>query len=186
VAQCRVDAVDPITVLAKLPASSTPAASPPRTRARQIDLDLSLLDSSPPNGTELRQASALLITPIQACRDLPSPAKRFTQRMTRVLEVANSENVTLRKQVKEQAELLHTRKARKRGKRVALKGRSVFSTQVVLEIARSAKLETSSRKTIAKPKKRRLIKDSDEEVEQDLPLASDDSGSDRIVISMLG
>ncbi|KAM0704004.1 hypothetical protein Q7P35_009010 [Cladosporium inversicolor] len=51
----------PVTVLAKLLDNSTPAASPPHTSARQIDLaDLFLLDSSPPEGTELRQA----------CRDL--------------------------------------------------------------------------------------------------------------------
>lgn len=104
--------------------------------------------------------------------------------MTRALEVANSENVTLRKQVKEQAELLHTRKARKKGKRVALKGRFVFSTQEVLEIARSAELETSGRKTTAKPKKRRLKKTLEAEVDQGLQIVADDSGSDCIVVSM--
>jgi len=176
--------LSPITVLAKLPTSLTLAASPPHTPAQQIDLDLSLLDSSPPDGTELRQASALLNTAIQACRDLSSPAKRFTERMTRALEVANSENITLRKQVKEQAELLHTRKARKKGKRVALKGRFVFSTQEVLEIARSAELETSGKKTTAKPKKRRLKKTLEAEVDQGLQIVADDSGSDCIVVSM--
>lgn len=84
---------------------------------------------------------------MQACAELPSPAKRFTERMTRAFEAASSENFTLRKQVKEQAELLHARKARKKGKRVALKGRFVFSTQEVLDIARSAEAESSKKKS---------------------------------------
>jgi hypothetical protein len=42
--------------------------------------------------------------------------------MTRAFELASSENVTLRKQIKEQAELLSTRKIRTKGKRIALKG----------------------------------------------------------------
>jgi len=95
----------PVTVLAKLLDNSTPAASPPHTPAQQIDLDLSLLDSSPSEGTELRQA----------CRDLLSPTKRFMQRMTRAPEIARSGNITLKQQVKEQAELLHARKARRKG-----------------------------------------------------------------------
>lgn len=70
----------PVTVLAKLLYNSTPAASPPHTPAQQFDLDLSLLDSSPPEGTEHRQT----------CRDVPSPTKRFTQRMTRALEIART------------------------------------------------------------------------------------------------
>ena len=95
----------PVTVLAKLLDNSTPAASPPHTPAQQIDLDLSLLDSSPPECTELRQA----------CRDLLSPTKRFMQRTTRAPEIARSGNIILKQQVKVQAELLHAQKARRKG-----------------------------------------------------------------------
>lgn len=65
---------------------------------------------------------------MQAYTELPSLAKRFIERITRAFEAASSENITLRKQVKEQAELLYARKAWKKGKRVALKGRFVFNT----------------------------------------------------------
>ena len=133
-------------MLDKLPINRASTASLPRTPLQQTDLDLSLLQSSPLDGTELRQANALLNTAIKACHDLPSLAKRFTERMTRAFEIANSENVTLRKQVKEQAELLSTRKTRTKGKRIALKGRFVFSTQEVLEIAWAAETETSKKK----------------------------------------
>ena len=47
----------------------------------------------------------------------------------------------------EQDELLRTRKVRKTGKRVALKGRFVFSTKEVLEIARQAEEESRGKKS---------------------------------------
>lgn len=140
--------LSPITVLGKLPSRTAPSTSPPHTPPQHLDLDISLLNSSPPDGTELRQATSLLITTMQACAELPSPGKRFTERMTRAFEAASSENVTLRKHVKEQAELLHARKARKKGKRVALKGRFVLSTQVLLDIARSAEAESPKKSTL--------------------------------------
>ncbi|KAI7722002.1 hypothetical protein KC353_g885 [Hortaea werneckii] len=176
--------LSPITVLGKLSASTAPSASPPRTPPQHVDLDISLLDSSPPDGTELRQATSLLITTMQACAELPSPAKRFTERMTRAFEAANSENVTLRKQVKEQAELLHARKARKKGKSVALKGRFVFSTQEVLDIARSAEAESSKKRSTIRPKRGRAKKSMEMEADGELDVVSSDSGSDCIIVSM--
>lgn len=66
----------PVTVLGKLPRRLGPAPSPPHTPPQQIDLDLSLLDSSPPGSTGLRQANSSLNSAINACEHLPSPAKR--------------------------------------------------------------------------------------------------------------
>jgi hypothetical protein len=176
--------LSPITVLGKLSGGTTSAASPPHIPPKQLDLDTSLLDSSPPDGTELRQATSLLIATMQGCAELPSPAKRFTERLTRQFEAANSENVTLRKQVKEQAELLHARKGRKTGKRVALKGQFVFSTQEVLDIARSAEAESSKKKSTSKPKKRRAKKTLNAEANGELDVVLSDSESDYIVVSM--
>lgn len=103
--------------------------------------------------------------------------------MTRTLEIANSENVTLKQQVKEKTELLHARKARRNGKGVALEGRFVFSTQEVLEIARSAELDTSERRS-AKPKKRGLRTSLEMEADTSLQIAAEDSDSECIVVSM--
>lgn len=138
--------LSPITVLDKLPINRASTTSLPRTPLQQTELNLSLLQSSLLDGTELRQANALLNIAIKAYHNLLSLAKRFTKRMTRAFEIANSENVTLRKQVEEQAELLSTRKTRTKGKRIVLKGRFVFSTQEVLEIAQAAETETSKKK----------------------------------------
>ena len=176
--------LSPISVLERLPAKTTPVASLPHTPPQQTDLDLSLLDSSPPDGTQLREANALLNSAIKAVEGLPSPVKRYTERMTRFTELANSENVALRKQVKEQEELLNTRKIRTKGKRVALKGRFVFSTQEVLEIAEAAEAETAKRRTRKGPHKRKAEEINKNEIEEVLGNSSSESDHDCIVVAM--
>ena len=53
----------PIHVLEKLPSTSSASTATPCTPPPQRGFDLSLLESSPPDGTELRDANALLILP---------------------------------------------------------------------------------------------------------------------------
>ncbi len=127
-----LEPLSPITVLNKLAKAPTPQPLPPCTPACSSSLDLSFLHSSPPEGTELREANVLFNSQICGVNSVPSPAKRYAERMTRALETTQSENVTLRKRIAEQDQLLRTRKARKKGKRVALKGKFVFSTEEVL------------------------------------------------------
>jgi hypothetical protein len=120
--------LSPMTVLEKLPTRSATTASPPHTPPQRTNIDLLFLDSPPPDSIEIREANALLEQAIKASKDSPSPVKRCTERMSRAFEATHSENVTLRKQLEEAEALLTTRKIRKKGKRVALKGRFVFST----------------------------------------------------------
>ncbi|KXL42761.1 hypothetical protein M433DRAFT_9489 [Acidomyces richmondensis BFW] len=74
-----------------------------------MSLDTSLLDSSPPTGTELREGGTIV-----------SPTRRYIERTIRALKAAQSELAILRKRLLDQQELLQTRKKRKTGKRVAL------------------------------------------------------------------
>jgi len=92
----------------------------PRTPVRSKDLDASLLFSSPPDGTELRQANAVLNYELSRFDNVSSPVKRYTARMTRAFESTQSELVTLRKRLADAEELLQARKRRKTGKRVSL------------------------------------------------------------------
>ncbi|TKA35198.1 hypothetical protein B0A49_13595, partial [Cryomyces minteri] len=143
--------LSPMTVLEKLPSRSATTDSPPHTPLEQPDLDLSLLHSSPPDGTELREANALLNSTLESTKEVPCSVQRYTERMTRFAESKHSENVTSRKQVEEQEKLLDMRKARKKGKRIALKGRFVFSTEEVLETAKEAEAKLSSKKPRGRP-----------------------------------
>lgn len=60
-----------------------------------MDLDTSLLDSSPPDGTELRQANAMPMRNINSASDLTPPTKRYTGRMARAFERLHTEMVTM-------------------------------------------------------------------------------------------
>jgi hypothetical protein len=49
--------------------------------------------------------------------------------MIRILQTTQSENAMLRRELAEARALLHSRNSHKKGKRVALQGKFVFSTQ---------------------------------------------------------
>ncbi len=70
--------------------------------------------------------------------------------------LSQSKLVTIRKELAKQRELLQTRKSRKTGKRVKLKGRFVFSTTEVLEIAREAGEATAAKKGRERLRKRSI------------------------------
>jgi hypothetical protein len=130
----------------------TPRATPlPITTPN--DLDRSLLDSSPPEGKELREAT-LLVNSIVRSSTLETPVKRYIERSGEAFERTTSENALLRKENTEFRELLRVRKERKKGKRVAIKGKFVFNTKEILELVEEAEAEASK----GKSKKRRTTR----------------------------
>jgi hypothetical protein len=144
--------LSPITVLEKLVMQVASRPLRPSMTGELPSLDLSLLNSSPPDGTELRQANTLFNAQVQEATGLSSPAKRFARRMTRALETTQSELVTVRNELAEHQKLLRSRKYHRKGKRVKLKG--VYSTQEVLAIAQESEAEVSNNKGRRQPQKR--------------------------------
>jgi hypothetical protein len=98
-------------------------------------------------------------------------------------ERTTSENALLRKENAEYRELLRVRKERKKGKRVAIKGKFVFNTQEILEVVEKAEAEVSRRKT----KKRRTTKattlETEEEEEEGIESNTSESESDCIIVA---
>jgi hypothetical protein len=178
-----LEPLSPITVLDKIASKTTPAPSDTRTVTNSESLDFSLLNSSPPEGTELQQANALLNAALRDADTLRSPVKRYTARMTRAFEATQSELVAVRKELANTQELLRTRKARKTGKRVALQGRFVFSTQEVLEIARQAEESTAKKKDRKRRQQRSPSPTTEEEIEEDPPNSDSDYDSDCIYVA---
>jgi hypothetical protein len=178
-----LEPLSPITIIDKIASKTTPAPSDTRSGTNSESLDLSLLNSSPPEGTELRQANALLNATLQDADTLPSPVKRYTARMTRVFEATNARVATLEKQLADTQELLRTRKARKTGKRVALQGRFVFSTQEVLEIARQAEESTAKKNGRKRRQQRSPSLTTEVEGEEDLPNSDINYDSDCIYVA---
>lgn len=178
-----LEPLSPIVVLDKHRPAAPSTPSPPRTPCGPASLDLTLLDSSPPDGTELRQAAALFSSELRKPGPLISPAKRFGERMTRVLQTTQSENAILRRELAEARDLLHSRNSRKKGKRVALQGKFVFSTQEVLEIAKQAEEDAAT----SRGRKRARTAAIDVEVsageDEVLEAVHSDSGSDCIMVA---
>ncbi|KYG40055.1 hypothetical protein M433DRAFT_160968, partial [Acidomyces richmondensis BFW] len=69
-----------------LSASRASQLIPPYTPGQSSSLDLSLLYSSPPEGTELREANIVLNSQIREAYNVLSPAKRYVERITRALK----------------------------------------------------------------------------------------------------
>jgi hypothetical protein len=72
--------LSPIIVLEKLQAPQPPQALEPCISTPYHGLDLSLLQSEPPNGTELREANALCIAETENAASVLSTVKRYISR----------------------------------------------------------------------------------------------------------
>jgi hypothetical protein len=106
VAEYWVEALESDRVLDKYRQEVAPTPSPPDTPPDATSLDLALLNSSPPDGTEVRKATALFNSELREPGPLTSPAKRFGERMTRILEMTQNKNAVLHRELSEAKELL--------------------------------------------------------------------------------
>jgi DDE superfamily endonuclease/Tc5 transposase DNA-binding domain/helix-turn-helix, Psq domain len=163
---------NPIKVLDRLPTTPDPSIRPIFTPPDSSNLDFSLLQSSPPSGTELRESNVKLNQVLAQSSEIPTAARRYVDRVTRMAETQNAELVLLRKRVEDQNTLLNMRKTRKTGKRVKLEGVTVYSTPDVLRVAREAETKPETKRPRGRPRKRPI-----EEIESD----DNDSSSSSII-----
>lgn len=174
--------LSPITILSTLQMPLEPPRVTPPPITTPNDLDRSLLDSSPPEGTELREATSL-VNSIVRSSTLETPVKRYIERSGAAFERTHSKVTILRKELAEARELLRVRKERKKGKRAAIKGRFVFNTKEILEVVEKAEAEASKgkskRKRIAKATTPEIEDEEDESIESSIS----ESESDCIIIA---
>lgn len=175
--------LSPIEVLSKIEQPRYRSHTP-RTPGCNDDFDMSLLRSSPPESTELRQANDLLRSELRKKTALLSPARHYNKRALTLSKIALSDNIILQKRLDDAEKLLRARQQRKNGKRIKLKDKYVFSTQEVLEIAKEAEVQAShkkSRRQPCKPINSVKIGSDEEEV---LENGSSEYESDCIVVAM--
>ena len=174
--------LSPITILStlRMPTSPPPTTPPPITTPN--DLDRSLLDSSPPEGTELREATSL-VNRIVRSSTLETPVKRYIERSGSALERTTSENALLRKENAEYRELLRVRRERKNGKRVAIAGKFVFNKKEILELVEEAENEASKRKTKKRRTTRATTPKIKDEGEEGIEESIYESESDCIIVA---
>lgn len=172
----------PITILSTLempPSSSTELRSPTTPKA----LETTLLTSSPPLDTDIRQANEELLEIVRKESNLPSPTKRYIARLTTTLEKSNTEVTLLRKENEEQREILRYRKERTKGKRVAIKGRFVFNTREILEVVEKAEAETLAKRPKKRQRRKSITPEIEEEIEEVLEILSEESEGECIVVA---
>lgn len=150
-----------------MPTPTTQVTPPPITTPK--DLDRSLLDSSPPEGTELREATSLVNTIVRSST-LETPVKRYIERSGVAFERTYSENALLRKENAEYKELFRVQKERKKGKRVAIKGKFVFNTNEILDLVEKAEVEASKGKSKRKPTRKAITPEIEDEEEEAIEL----------------
>ena len=167
---------NPSKVLKNLPSQPPLPQRPIYTPTDQSVLDLTLLKSSPPDGTELHESNIQFTALLRQHSDVLSPVKRYAERMTRMCETQNATIAIMAKQLEEQSKLLNTRKTHTRGKRVKLDGVSVYSTSQVLEVAHEAEKKPETKRPRGRPRKRpieEIISESEDEVLETSPMDSD-------------
>ena len=175
---------DPQKVFNRLSTQAHFATSKLSTPPDRIDLNFSLLKSSPPDGTELRESNILLNSVLASTEGLASPARRYVDRVTRMAETQNTELTILRQQLREKDDLLQARKKRIRGKRVKLNQKHVYSTQNVLRIAREAEAELVAKRS-RKGSRKRVIDEIDNEDEAEMSESSIVSTKENLVDALM-
>jgi len=113
---------------------------------------------------ELRQANLLVTTIVQES-NMMSPAKRYLERSGAAFEKVVTENALLRKENAEFRQLSQVRKERKKGKRIAIKGKFVFNSKELLDLIAKAEAEALERKTKKGRKKQATTPEIEEEEE---------------------
>jgi hypothetical protein len=164
--------------LNNLPVPASELPNTPRKSTSSTDLDLSILRSSPPDGTELKQANSVFITALASNESPASPTRRYAKRVTQLVESQNAELTILRKEIQEYKELLQTRKKRTGGKRIKLQGEFVFSTEEVLKIVREAEKKPEQNRPRGRPRKRPIEEVDIEEEEEDIESSGSESDLD--------
>ena len=115
-----------------------------------------MFNNSPPGGAELREINKLLVFALEEVPSLFNLVRRYTAQSMIITESMHAELISARKKLNSAKEILNTQKKRTKGKRVALEGKFVFSTQEVLDIARAAEAEAKAKKKRNRPHKRTI------------------------------
>jgi hypothetical protein len=98
-------------------------------------------------------------------------------------ERTTSKVALLRKELTEARELLRVCKERKKGKRVAVKGKFVFNTKEILELVEEAEAEASKGKSRKRRTARAITPEIEDEEEEGIENSIYESKSDYIIVA---
>jgi hypothetical protein len=100
---------------------------------------------------------------------IPSPSKTLIRDLIDFAESRDTDAILARRELREKEDLLNRRRERKKGKRVALKGKFLLSKDEILEVVKNIEKEAKQKKgNKGKNKKIEVIISSDSEGEESL------------------
>jgi hypothetical protein len=101
--------------------------------------------------------------------NIPSPSKTLIRNLIDFTESRDTNTILTRRELREKEDLLNRRYEHKKGKRVALKGKSLLSKDKILEVVRNIEKEAKEKKSKkGKNKKIEVIISSDSKEEESL------------------
>jgi hypothetical protein len=115
-----------------------------------------------PKALNLRQVVDL----VQNDRDIPTSARDLIRDLIDFAKDRDTDAILARRELRKKDVLLNTRKTRKTGKRVALKGKYLLIREDILKVVQDLKEGTKKKKTKKGGKKTKYILISSEEEEE--------------------
>jgi hypothetical protein len=154
----------------------------PRTPTEPKALDISILTSSPPEGTELRRATSYYNSIISASNDIEPVAKRFGTKMTSVLEKQYSDLALKERELRALREEIEILKGRQKGKRVRKVNKFVYSTEEIRREVVEEEAATAASKSRKTRKRRKIAIEIETREDSDLENIPSESEGDTIVV----
>jgi hypothetical protein len=151
---------------------TTPTPTIPLDQCQQNPLEA--ISSSPPDPLLLRQANATFNSQLVSGNLLDTPAQKYAKNLTSTSERLAAQVAILRKERKDQEEVLKKKQRRQSGKRAAVKGHFVLSTAEIREKVQAAELETARRKAGKRATKKRKRQETPSEDEEETAISSSD------------
>src|SRR5579859_2932468 len=144
----------------RTPSTSQTLIPPPSTPDNVELFETSLIDSSPPDGTELRRTNTAFRQRLGLETPLKTPERSYAFRLTIMAEKLSAQVSLLEHENTELKRLNAQRKEQTRGTRVALKDRLLLTAEELRETARALQEmeEEKQRQRAAKPRKTRKRK----------------------------
>jgi len=146
---------------------------PPRTPSPQNQIISRISDASrilrargsprTPRALNLRQLSDL----VRNDEDIPISVKDLIRDLVDFAEDRDTDAILAQRELREKDALLNTRKTRKTGKKVALKGKYLLTKEDILKVVQDLEEETKKKKTKKGRKKTKYMLISSEEEEEE-------------------
>jgi hypothetical protein len=177
----------PQRVLRIIKSQPTTPPPQPQTSTEYDILDRVFLNSSPPDISTLHQGNQVLETALKAQTVLNTPVTRYVRKLAEETERLNTRDTIRKRETENLRAIIKTRKERKKGKRLALKGQFHISTEELRAAVVAAEKETKEQAGKKGKKKGKNIlyeAESEQEIEEDIQEEIDSDIEDCIVVDV--